>query len=492
MKLWQKISIPVLIIVLALTLTVTFTIIKSINNTLVQKGYSTINPITEVKNVIELLIFIGIGGLAALFFVVDYLIVSPITTLKKATLLIKGGELDYPIKVNSKDEISSLASDFDLMRIRLRTLVQNLESEVLDRTKKLNEEKARLVASIESLHIGFIIADLDHTILLKNKAIEKIFDLEQKDASIEKLNEIFGKSFDLVKAIQRSVQKKVVFETGGIVLGSKFLRIIVAPILITQNETEEIIGYVLLVEDITEAKVVERSREEFFAIASHELRTPLTAIRGNMEMLQDFWPKLKLSEKKEMIEDAVIGSKRLLALVNDFLDISRLEQGKIPLEKELIDLTDTIEKSVHEMKVLSDSKHIDIIFHKPDSPLPSVLADKERVKQILINLISNALTYTEQGSITLSIKKNDQDLSVSIIDTGKGIPLENQTLLFRKFQQASSAVLSRDTTKGTGLGLYISKLLVEQMGGTIELVESAPEKGSTFRFSLPIATSISS
>jgi len=205
-------------------------------------------------------------------------------------------------------------------------------------------------------------------------------------------------------------------------------------------------------------------------------------------MLQDFWTKLKDKEKKEMVGDAIIGSKRLLAIVNDFLDISRLEQGKVPLEKEPIDLTDAIEKSMHELKVLSDSKNVEIIFHKPELPLPSVTADEARVKQILINLISNALAYTEKGSITLSIEKVEKNVSVSITDTGKGIPLENQTLLFRKFQQASAAVLSRETTKGTGLGLYISKLLVEQMGGTIELVNSVPLEGSTFRFSLPISS----
>lgn len=492
MKLWQKISIPVSIIVLALTFTVTFTIIKSINTTLIENGYTTINPITEVSNIIELLIFIGIGGLAALFFVVDHIIVSPITALKKATFLIKDGELDYPIKVNSKDEISALASDFDLMRIRLRTLVLNLESEVLDRTKKLNEEKARLVASIESLHIGFIIADRDHTILLNNKAIEKIFNLVHTDVSTKKLALIFGKNFDLIKTVQQCIEKKVVFQTDEIVLDTKFLRLIVAPIIVDQSKLEEIIGYVLLIEDITEAKVIERSREEFFAIASHELRTPLTAIRGNMEMLQDFWPKLKDAEKKEMVGDAVLGSKRLLSIVNDFLDISRLEQGTIPLHTEQVDLTDTIEKSVHEMKVLSDSKKIKIIFNKPNVPLPPVQANEERVKQILINLINNSLTHTETGTIKLSIEEREHHINISVKDTGKGIPLENQHLLFRKFQQASATVLSRDATKGTGLGLYISKLLVEQMGGTIELVESTPDKGSTFQFSLPISTVIPS
>lgn len=490
MKLWQKISIPVSIIVLALTFTVTFTIIKSINTTLIQEGYATINAVAEVKNIIELLIFIGIGGLAALFFVVDHIIVSPITALKKATFLIKDGQLDYPIKVNSKDEISALASDFDLMRIRLRTLVLNLESEVVDRTKKLNEEKARLVASIESLHIGFMIADRDHTILLNNKAIEKIFNLEHADVSTIKLASIFGKNFDLIKTIQQCIKKKVVFQTDEIILDTKFLRLIVAPIVVDQSGVKEIIGYVLLIEDITEAKVVERSREEFFVIASHELRTPLTAIRGNMEMLQDFWPKLKDAEKKEMIGDAVLGSKRLLSIVNDFLDISRLEQGRIPLHKEQIDLVETIKNSLHEMKVLSDSKKIKMILKKPRSPLSPIQADEGRVKQILINLISNALTHTEKGSITLSIEKNEHMVSISITDTGTGISPENQTLLFRKFQQASSAVLSREATKGTGLGLYISKLLVEQMGGTIELVKSVPEEGSTFCFSLPFSPDI--
>ena len=111
---------------------------------------------------------------------------------------------------------------------------------------------------------------------------------------------------------------------------------------------------------------------------------------------------------------------------------------------------------------------------------------------MLINLINNALAYTEKGSITLSLEAAEKNVYITITDTGKGIAPENQTLLFRKFKQASSAILSRENTKGTGLGLYISKLLVEQMDGTIELVESVLGKGSTFRFSLPLSDTIPS
>jgi signal transduction histidine kinase len=208
--------------------------------------------------------------------------------------------------------------------------------------------------------------------------------------------------------------------------------------VIDYDSDDYFIGTVVTVDDITEQKALQRSRDEFFSIASHELRTPLTAIRGNTSMIQDYFPKaLADPDLKSMIDDIHESSVRLITLVNDFLDTSRLELGKIKF----------------------DIKPVNV----PE------------------------LKFTEAGSVTIAVRQNGTQCEMRVTDTGKGIPLDSQSLLFRKFQQASNNILTRDSTRSSGLGLYISKLIINGMNGAIELESSVENQGSTFLVSLPVA-----
>ncbi len=452
-------------------------------------------------------------------------ILNPLNKLHEHVNKIKEGKLGVKIYMPSNDEVGDVAAAFNEMTAKLAETYQHLDEKikektadlslkvieveksksailnlledldvekkkvdqiVVERTSELQAEKARLLASINSLSFGFVIADTNHMILVKNKAMgELLGEKSVKASSVADIAKILGESFDVQSQIEKCLKGKVICEIKNIIFGRKSLRGIVAPIIIAEDD-KKMIGYVLLFEDITEAKVLERSREEFFALASHELRTPLTAIRGNMEMFRDFTNKLKVKDKAEIIQDTYDASTRLIAIVNDFLDVSRLEQGKITFKKEPFDLVVALKGVTSKIEPLATAKHLTFTVKQPPKGLPMVYGDVDRTTQVLFNLLGNAINYTEQGGITVMIEKASPLLRVVVTDTGKGISPGNQALLFRKFQQAGEKILTRDVTKGTGLGLYISKLMVEAMGGSIELVESVSGKGSTFAFSLPI------
>jgi signal transduction histidine kinase len=243
---------------------------------------------------------------------------------------------------------------------------------------------------------------------------------------------------------------------------------------------------VILIDNITEEKMLERTRNEFFTIASHELRTPLTAIQGFVSLLKTYFAdRISDPEVNHIIDNIGLSSSRLLKLVNDFLNVSRLEQGKIEFKTEIFDISVAIDEVIHEIGNLAEKKHIYLILKKQDTAVLYVNADRDKIKQISANIIGNAIKFTNQGGITVTVEENDGLVRTSIRDTGKGIPQISQNLLFRKFQQAENNLLTRDVNNGTGLGLYISKKFIEKMNGTIRLEQSKENEGSTFVFSLP-------
>jgi two-component system sensor histidine kinase BarA len=212
-------------------------------------------------------------------------------------------------------------------------------------------------------------------------------------------------------------------------------------------------------------------------------------------MMMDYYADvLKDPTLKEMVTDIHESSTRLIGIVNDFLDVSRIEQGKIRFDFAEVELHKVIEQVAYEMKTPLILKKVSLNFEpKILGDLPRAAGDANRIKQVIYNLVGNAVKFTEAGgTITVMAEKfaakSGDMLKVTVTDTGRGIPLDTQKFLFHKFQQAGSSIITRDTARGTGLGLYISKLLVDGMGGELLLEKSQPDKGSTFAFTLPIAT----
>jgi signal transduction histidine kinase len=367
-----------------------------------------------------------------------------------------------------------------------------VEQQVEIRTHQYQEERAKLAASIESLRTGFIIVDDEMRLLSINEAGRQILTKpasgqdDQLAAGIGTFSDLSSQlqgCYDLAAAIRRCLAQKQPVSAGDLPFDTHFLAIAITPIL----DQQAVIGVVVLVEDITDRKALERSRDEFFSIASHELRTPLTAIMGNASMALDYYGRMSDADRKEMLGEIRTSGKRLITIVSDFLDTSRLEQGEMQFNLAVVDARQVANEVIKEAKAGGAKRQPAFkVLPAGTGPL-MVKADRDKLKQILTNLVSNAVKYTPKGSITITITPDGSRLRLAVTDTGAGIPVKFQHLLFRKFQQASNDILTRDSTQSTGLGLYISKMLAEGMGGTLRLERTELNKGSTFTLELPLS-----
>jgi two-component system phosphate regulon sensor histidine kinase PhoR len=365
---------------------------------------------------------------------------------------------------------------------------KGVEKKVEERTAELIQEKARLLASINSFPYGFLVTDNQDNVVVANETLGSIFGVKRIEWHINDLRDFLSGAVNFPKFYGLVKTSKKPYLMRDIDLERKFLEVYIAPIFLSplSNET---IGNIILVTDITEQKIIERSKDEFFSIASHELRTPLTAIRGNAELLKKHY-ETQINDKNfsEMIADIGTSSVRLIGLVNEFLNTSRLEQGKMQFKQEEVDIAEVVQDVIKELQPNAGLKNLTLKWNESQTNLPKVLADRDRVREVILNLISNAITYTDRGGCVISAAMNDPKyVKISVSDSGKGIPPQSQNLLFRKFQQANTNIYTRDSARSTGLGLYISKLMVEAMRGSIFLEKSQVGEGSTFSFTLPVA-----
>lgn|GEM_PF-1809714 len=230
------------------------------------------------------------------------------------------------------------------------------------------------------------------------------------------------------------------------------------------------------------AEAATRAKSEFLANMSHELRTPLTAVMGFSEILLREIPGTLNEKQKEYLQDIYQSGEHLLNLINDILDLSKIEAGKLELELERFDIEDLIEESLIFFKEKA-MRHNIRIQKRLGEGIGELYADRRKVKQVIMNLLSNAFKFTpDGGTITVEVQRQDNEVVFSVEDTGPGISEEDQKRLFKPFEQLQSPLTKK--VKGTGLGLYLSKRLVELHGGRI-WVKSELGKGSIFSFSIP-------
>lgn len=366
--------------------------------------------------------------------------------------------------------------------------ISHFVRETRRREHQLRDEHARLNASISGLQLGIVMTDTNERIVKMNEAAREMLRVETAPSTLEGLAQELGEQVRLASYVRQSMTKKIPMHFADQSYGVRYFSVFVAPVM---TDDGAVIGAIAVLHDTTEARVMQRSRDEFFSIASHELRTPLTAIRGNASMMGTFYPELLRAtpELAQMIEDIKGSSERLIEIVNDFLDVSRLEQGKMQFKPTAFAIHKTIENIIYDMQSNLKSRHLSLTLEKRAlDEVPLVWADEERTKQVIYNLVGNAAKFTEEGGVVVRLSVRDDMLKVSVTDTGPGIAAPLQKLLFRKFQQAGHSLFTRDATRGTGLGLYISKFIVESMGGRMWLEDSAVGVGSTFSFTIPVAT----
>ena len=368
--------------------------------------------------------------------------------------------------------------------------------------KELEEIIIRLQTSINSLKLGFIIVDNSAEVVNINDTARALLcnqvgkhTIYSHICTISELNEKITSSINLQQEVKKCLTTRTAIFIKDVELESLYLSIHLYPILLGGSKEplkNVLTGVSVIVEDVTQEKIALRARDEFLSIASHELRTPLTAIRGNASLIKEYFAPL-LSENKElseMVDDVEGSSVNLIRIVNEFLNVSRLEQGKLVFNRELFNLLDIINAVIADVRFNAQEKNVTIGIENMLTPTDTiyVIADEVRVREVMNNLIDNAIKYTEKGTISVNVSIAVDKVIVKVSDTGRGIPLHNQAMLFRKFQQAGRSIYTRDSSSGSGLGLYISRLLAERMGGTLYLERSEENVGSVFVFSVPLAS----
>ena len=227
-------------------------------------------------------------------------------------------------------------------------------------------------------------------------------------------------------------------------------------------------------------------KDEFVSIASHELRTPMTAIKGFTSMIMEGDYGEISKNILDPLKSIQISTDRLINLVNDLLNLSRIESGRLKMNLEDTDVCKIIKESVDALIPIAQSKNLKLILEINDD---HVLAqtDTDKLRQIITNLVGNSLKFTDRGEIKTILKKEGDFVKVFVSDTGIGIPESEQNRIFGKFEQVTNSTIGRP--QGTGLGLFICKMMVEKMGGVMKLEKSTEDKGSEFSFSLPISGS---
>ena len=232
---------------------------------------------------------------------------------------------------------------------------------------------------------------------------------------------------------------------------------------------------------------LDKLKDDFVSVASHELRTPLTAIRSYAWMALNRSDVIITEKMKRYLGRTLISTERLINLVNDMLNISRIESGHVEILPQQFDMRDLIKDIIIEVE--AKAKERGILVSMIDTPLPKVFADPEKVRQIVMNLVGNALKFTPpSGAIAISFFTDGKTVDTAIKDSGVGISPDDLVRLFKKFGRLDNSYISSATSGGTGLGLYICKTLIDLLHGRIWARSEGVGKGSSFDFSLPIAT----
>ncbi len=388
--------------------------------------------------------------------------------LSRAASRIGGGRTDVRAPAGGADETALLARSLNRM------------SEAIDeRARLLTRERNLLRTVLSAMVEGVLLTDVGGTILLANEAFAKIF---RTDGPLEGRRPLevarvpaLQQAIDAALGAAAPIQREIALGAGE----DRVVRASLSPV----REGSLIVGAVAVFHDVTEIKRLEKVRREFVANVSHELRTPLTAIKGYAETLRDGG----LSDPRMAAESVDVihrHAERLRALIEDLLDLSAIEQGMAALKIGAVPIAEVVAQATAVIDPAARAGNLRLNVEIPDD-LPRARADRDRLAQVLINLLDNAVKFTREGGrIDVMAGREEGSVVIAVRDTGIGIPGSEVERIFERFHKVDR---SRDRKNGgTGLGLAIARHLVQAMGGSIR-VESVEGEGTTFHVRLPIA-----
>ncbi|MHC4185624.1 MAG: ATP-binding protein, partial [Planctomycetota bacterium] len=382
------------------------------------------------------------------------------------------------------DAVNQRLSSYSDKNIALEEEAKNLQIQIqLSQKQKRNTE-----AIIYSIRDAVIVIDESDNLLMANEAAGRLLDFDFRNSQYKPVGDLIDADKNKFTAFlkhcrqskARAAKQEIEFSENG---ETKTFDTIVSCVY---DERERVCGVVAVLHDITREKEISQMKNDFVSHVSHELRTPLASITAYSEMLCEGEAEDEQTRKEFY---AVIQSqaKRLNRMIEDILNISRIESGLIKIQKKPVSLTILIEEQLQMIKGYAEEKNIEVIGQKP-IVFDQVYVDRDMMAQVIVNLLSNAVKYTPAGG-TVKIETEVDEIArmarVSVTDTGVGIPEDEIENVFDKFYRVEA---NKSQAKGTGLGLNLVKQIVESVHSGRVFVSSRPGEGSEFGFELPLAT----
>jgi len=347
--------------------------------------------------------------------------------------------------------------------------------------KEAEEEKDKTQEIINSLTDGLLVFDRENYLALINPRAEEFLSIKK--------GELIGKdvddfsSFEQLKNLATLIGKDIkedLFRQELKLTEDSILEISTVPL--TTGKTK--IGTLVILHDVSREKIIERMKTEFVSISAHQLRTPISAIKWTLKMMLDGDLGAITTEQREFLNKTYRSNERMINLINDLLNVTRIEEGRYLSRPFLSEIAPVLQFVINSYKEEFKKRLISFKFKKPKRKLPRVLLDVEKIKLAFQNIIDNAVKYTPaKGRVVISLKGNDKEIMVSVKDSGVGIPKEQEERVFSKFFRGANVV--KMETDGSGLGLFIAKNIIESHGGKIWF-KSNKGKGTTFCFTVPI------
>lgn len=352
----------------------------------------------------------------------------------------------------------------------------------------LENEKSRLLQAVQALSDGLLMVDTNFGLILVNSHLSKLLGIVSEPAIVDIVNALSGQ-LDLRTKMEEVVKSHDGVPPVEVAVSDKVLQVFATKVVNAKNEPTAI---VVVFHDITDAKSLEKLRQDFMAVMVHELRAPLTSIKSTIDMVKEGLAKSSREEIDRQLGIVDSTSQTMLALVNDLLDVAKLEAGKFDIIAAPGDLAEVVSERAESFKAQAASKGLKINLVLGQD-LGQAFFDKVRLKQVMNNLLSNAIKYTDSGEITVKLEKevvnsSPVDILVSVVDTGIGIKAEDVGRLFSRFSQLEAG-RGRAGLKSSGLGLYITKQIIEASGGKIWVESPGVGMGTTFYFTVPLVES---
>ncbi len=437
-------------------------------------------PIDAIRNDILYMLIVLIVLILAVMYILNRIVIKPIKRLSQVAQAVEKGDLDAEADIASRDEIGELGSSFNAM-IRWQKESRAL---LAKRIREITNDFEKFKLAVEGASDHIIITDAEGIIIYANKAAEETTGYSRSEM-LGKRPSLWGKQmpqtfyanmWHTIKDEQKTFHTELTNKRKG---GELYIAdSYISPLF---DDNGILYGFVGIERDITRQKEIDKSKTEFVSVASHQLRTPLTIINWYAEMMASSEP---LSDKqRNYLEEIEKASDRMVDLVNSLLNVSRIEMGTFMIEPQPVDFTAVVDIVMQDLSLEASRKKIRIVKNYAEG-LPAVPADPKLLQIVFMNLIGNAIKYTpDEGMVTIAINVEDDNMKVSIADTGYGIPANQQSKIFGKFFRADNARIKEPA--GNGLGLYITKSIVNYVGGTISFA-SEEDKGTIFSVTIPL------